>query len=85
MTKETFNKEVDLIELLNVLWANKRRILIFGFCGIMLGVFVALISASAYRAETVFIPQIETKSSAIGGDLGGLASLAGIDIGSSSI
>ncbi len=81
MKKEEFqDDEIDLIALIKQLWVSKKLIIksVIGF--VALGVFVALFSPTIYTASSTFIPQ--SSSSSGGSSLSGLASLAGINLGS---
>jgi len=47
-----------------------------------LGLFIALFSAKEYTASTTMVPQSAEGGSKLGGSLGGLAAMAGINLGS---
>ncbi|MDN3668129.1 Wzz/FepE/Etk N-terminal domain-containing protein [Echinicola jeungdonensis] len=72
--------EIDLLALAKTVW-NKRK-LVFRIVGlfIVLGLLVALLSPKEYTASSTYIPQTSEGGKA-GGSLGGLASLAGINLG----
>lgn len=74
------NDEIDLLELARTVW-NKKR-LIVSFIGVfsILGVLVALVLKNEYTASSTFVPQTSEQGK-VGGNLGGLASLAGINLG----
>lgn len=85
MATEQINKqeenEIDLIEVIRKLWAKRRfilRVTVVFFC---LGVLVALFSSKEYTATCTMVPQTGEKST-VGGNLGGLAAMAGINLGS---
>jgi uncharacterized protein involved in exopolysaccharide biosynthesis len=73
--------QIDVIALLSKIWHRKKIILktvaIFG----IIGVFVALLTPNKYTASSMFTPNYSGASSGSSG-LKGLASLAGINIGS---
>jgi uncharacterized protein involved in exopolysaccharide biosynthesis len=75
--------QIDIIALLSKIWCRKKFILktvvIFG----VIGVFVALFTPNQYTASSMFTPNYGGQSSGSSG-LKGLASLAGINIGSGS-
>jgi uncharacterized protein involved in exopolysaccharide biosynthesis len=75
--------QIDIIALLSKIWCRKKFILktvvIFG----IIGVFVALFTPNQYTASSMFTPNYGGQSSGSSG-LKGLASLAGINIGSMS-
>ena len=75
--------QIDIVALLAKVWSHKklifRSVCIFGIIGIV----VALTTPNQYTASSMFTPSSGGKSSGSGG-LKGLASLAGINIGSMS-
>jgi len=77
-----YDDDFDLKEFINVIWKGKKFI-------VFISVFVSLITTifvlqldDYYTSEALLIPSEETSSNAQG--VSGLASLAGIDIGSGS-
>jgi hypothetical protein len=81
---QNYDDEIDLRELFTVLWAGKIQILVCVLLSALVSVSVALYLPNKYTAEAVLAP----RSSGGGGGLaqlasqyGGLASLAGINIG----
>lgn len=74
--------EIDLRELFATLWRGKWIILLFTVVFAAAGVFYALSKPNIYQASVLLAPaQGEGGGSSIGGQLGGLASLAGISLG----
>ena len=76
--------EIDLIALLQQLWNARMFILKVSTAFVLLGIAVALLTPTKYKAHTVFIPQVSDASAGVGSKLGGLASLAGINLGAAS-
>ena len=81
---QNYDDEIDLRELFTVLWAGKVQILVCVLVSALVSVSVALYLPNKYTAEAVLAP----RSTGGGGGLaqlasqyGGLASLAGINIG----
>lgn len=75
------NQEVNLIALAKTIW-NQRKIVTYltgGFAS--LGLILALISPVEFTSGSVFVPQVGDQQK-IGGNIGGLASLAGINLNS---
>jgi len=70
---------IDLIKLGKALWEGRITLIIFLVVFIILGVFVARFSPVEYKAQTIMVPQTQTKSSGLGG-LGSLAALAGFNL-----
>ena len=77
----TVNDEIDLIEILKQLWIRKKIIFYSIIAGGCMGLLIAVLTPNLYSSSTSIVPQIsgETK---VGGNLSGLAALAGIDFGS---
>ena len=75
--------EIDLLALLQQLWGKRMWIVKVTALFVVLGVAVALFTPTKYKAETVFIPQV-SESGGTASKLGGLASLAGINLGGAS-
>ncbi|CAM1368952.1 conserved protein of unknown function [Tenacibaculum soleae] len=74
--------EIDLLALFKTIWQGKKTIIrfvmIFGF----IGLFIAVFSAKEYTASVTLVPQ--TGGSKVSGNLGGLAAMAGINLGGAS-
>jgi uncharacterized protein involved in exopolysaccharide biosynthesis len=84
--KDTFKKnhlheddEIDLLPRTKVIWNERRRIIKITIILIFIGLFVAVFSEKEYTASTTIVPQASTVKS-LGGNLGGLAAIAGIDL-----
>ena len=81
-TPEGYDDEIDLRELFSVLWRGKISIIVGGLLGAMLSVGYALSLPDIYTSEVVVAPKAEgSRLSGLAGQFGGLAGLAGIDIG----
>lgn len=72
--------EIDIIGMIKTLWEQRRPLIKIVGAFVLLGLFVALFSEKKYSSRTILVPQIESKK--MEGSLGGLASMAGIDINS---
>ena len=81
---QTYDDEIDLRELFSVLWAGKKLIVAVTAVFAVVSVIYALSLANQYKASAVVSPADSGGSSlgSMAGQLGGLASLAGINIGS---
>lgn len=78
--------EVDFIVLWRVLWSYKYLIALIAGLFVAVAVVLALTATSIYRAEVVIVESSDSNASGVGTltkRLGGLAGLAGIDLGSS--
>lgn len=80
---------IDLIALWRLLWAHKLLIAIAAGVFGAIAVVLALTATHIYRAEVVVTPVADSgvggAASRLAGQFGGLASLAGIDLGSSGV
>ena len=74
--------EIDLIELLKKVYLKKKFILKVSILAALFGVVYALFQPNEFTSTTTFIPQLSSGVKAGGSSLSGLASLAGINIGS---
>ena len=72
---------IDIMALVKQLWDGRKTIIIWTCAFIALGFVAALTMKRTYSVSTVMVPQVGGKSSS---SLSSLASLAGIDLGSSS-
>ena len=73
--------EIDLLALLLKIWNGKKTILKYFIIFLLIGIFIAIFSKKEYTATSLVLAQ---ENSSSGGGLSGLASLAGINLGSSS-
>jgi len=71
---------IDIIALLQSIWTGKKLILKTVLVFMILGLFIAVLSQNEYTASTTIVPQ--SSSEKPGGSIGGLAALAGINLGS---
>ncbi len=77
-------EEIDLIEVVRILWAGKWWILATMVLCAAVAVGVSLRLPNQYKATVVLMPASSSMTSSLSrlaGQFGGLASLAGIDIG----
>ena len=76
-------EEIDLVEVVQKLWKNRKLqapkiTVVF----MVLGVLVALFSPKEYTAGCTMVPQSGDEK--VGGNLSGLASMVGINLGGAS-
>ena len=71
--------EIDLKDLIIQLWKKRKFILIVTGIFLLAGIFVAFTSPVSYTASCTVVPQTSQKG---GSNLGGLASMMGINLGS---
>ena len=74
--------EIDLIELFKKVYLEKKFILKISILAALFGIIYALFQPNEYSSSTTFIPQLSSGVKTGGSSLSGLASLAGINIGS---
>ena len=72
--------EIDLLELAKTAWDKRKVIFSVIVIFTIIGVLVALVLKNEYTASSTFVPQTSEQGK-VGGNLGGLASLAGINLG----
>ena len=73
--------ELDLFELLHILWQGKWLVIASTVIFAVGSVVYALAQTHWYRAEALLAPAEGRSMPAIGGQLGGLAALAGVSVG----
>lgn len=76
--------ELDLFDLWDILWSGRWLVILIGGIATVLAVVYALLAAEVYESRVVMMPADDGKSggglSALAGQFGGLASLAGIQL-----
>jgi uncharacterized protein involved in exopolysaccharide biosynthesis len=77
---------IDLRDLFLALWSKKKIILLITTLSAAFSVHYALSIPNEYKAEALVVPsdQQSTSLGGLGGQLGGIASLAGVSIGGGS-
>ncbi|MFL2707235.1 MAG: Wzz/FepE/Etk N-terminal domain-containing protein [Gammaproteobacteria bacterium] len=80
-----FEGEIDIREIFSVLWAGKLKILVITLMFAISSVFYALSVPNQYKASALLAPAQQESSGLSGalGQMGGLASLAGVNIDNS--
>ncbi len=77
--------ELSLIDLWNIVWKRKWPWLTFGPLFAVIGIFYALNQPEIFRGEATLVPNSEKQGggglAALAGQFGGLASMAGINVG----
>lgn len=74
--------EIDIGEIVKKLWNNRKFIIKVTAIFAVLGILVALTTPNVYTASCTMVPQTGQKNTS--GGLGGLAAMAGINLGSIS-
>jgi uncharacterized protein involved in exopolysaccharide biosynthesis len=85
--ESAYDDETDLRELFRILWKGKWLIGSITFASAVIAVIVALLLPNIYRAEALLAPNDQEGAgglSTLAAQYGGLASLAGFDLGTRS-
>lgn len=77
--------EIDLRELFSIIWDGKWWIIAITFVFAVVSVIYSLSLPNIYKAQATLAPTEEAQGQGFGEELGGLASLAGISVGSKSV
>ena len=80
-TSSIDDDEIDLIALAKKVWEGRKTILKTTFIFMGIGLFVALFTPKEFTTATTMVPQTSSGKQ-IGGNLSGLAAMAGINLGS---
>ena len=75
-----YDDEINLKELSNVVWANKKLIILLTACFALTSVFYSLTLKDIYKSEAILSVAGESSMSSSLASLGGLASLAGLNL-----
>ena len=79
----THDDEIDLLELIKVLWDEKRKIIAITAVALFISVIYSLSQPNIYHSEALLAPAGDEGSggiSKLAGQFGGLASLAGVSL-----
>lgn len=79
--KQNKSNEIDLIKLFVNVWYKRKFIMIFTSVFVLFGIFVAITSPVSYTTSVTVVPQMGNKGGA--GSIGSLASMMGVNVGSS--
>ncbi|MFQ6370353.1 Wzz/FepE/Etk N-terminal domain-containing protein [Shewanella sp. YIC-542] len=85
-SNNNYDDEIDLRELFAVLWVGKKLIILITLLFAVSSVALALWMPNIYKSEVLLAPAEETQGGGLSGiasQFGGLASLAGINLGKS--
>ncbi len=72
--------EIDLIEIFQKLWNGRRTIIKGCLVGVVIGLVIALSVPKEYLTTIKLSPEISDTKGKMGGNLGALASMAGINL-----
>jgi uncharacterized protein involved in exopolysaccharide biosynthesis len=72
--------ELDLRDIIVPIWKARKQILLISIIFAVLGGIIGFLTPASYTASSTFLPQTSQSGGGLSGSLGGLASLAGIDL-----
>ena len=72
--------EIDLIPIIKLLWKDRKKIISITLIFMGLGLFIAFFSPIKFNSTVVVKPILSSTKPTLGGNLGGLAAMAGINI-----
>jgi uncharacterized protein involved in exopolysaccharide biosynthesis len=72
--------EIDIKDLIIPIWKSRKQILTIAFIFAILGGIIGFLTPATYTASSIFLPQTSQAGGGLSGSLGGLASLAGINL-----
>lgn len=72
---------ISLRQVWQLLWHGKRSIIALTVVFALGAIAYALLAQEVYRAEVLLVPAKEQSTPMLGGQLGGLAALAGVNVG----
>jgi len=81
VTNKQQKEQVDFSDLLLVLWKHKLILIVVVMVSAAASVYYAIKQPNIYRSEAVLLPSAEKSGLNIPGQLGGLAALAGVNLG----
>lgn len=73
--------EIDLRDIILPLWKARKQILTTAIVFAIIGGIIGFLTPATYTASSTFLPQTSQVGGGLSGSLGGLASLAGINLG----
>ena len=77
--KPVDDDEIDLIDLAKTIWLGRKIILTLVIAGMLMGLFVALLSPKEFTASSTMVPQLSGSKSKLG-NLSSLAAMAGFNL-----
>jgi uncharacterized protein involved in exopolysaccharide biosynthesis len=72
--------EIDLKDLIIPIWKSRKQILTTAIIFAIIGAIIGFLTPATYTASSTFLPQTSQVGGGLSGSLGGLASLAGINL-----
>lgn len=75
------DENLDLIDLWDIVWAERRIVGSILAVSVLFGVIYAMLATEQFRARTLLAPVADDSRSGLSARIGGIASLAGINLG----
>jgi capsular polysaccharide biosynthesis protein len=72
--------EIDLRDIIITLWKARKQILTTAIIFAIIGGIIGFLTPATYTASSTFLPQTAQTGGGLPGNLGGLASLAGVNL-----
>jgi uncharacterized protein involved in exopolysaccharide biosynthesis len=82
LNQDQNSDEIDLKDLILPLWKARKQILSTAIIFAVIGGIIGFLTPATYTASSTFLPQTAQAGGGLSGSLGGLASLAGINLNS---
>jgi uncharacterized protein involved in exopolysaccharide biosynthesis len=79
-TPSSSEDEIDLKDLIIPIWKARKQILLTAIIFAIFGGIIGFLTPATYTASSTFLPQTAQAGGGLSGSLGGLASLAGINL-----
>ena len=81
LNQDQNSDEIDLRDIILPIWKSRKQILTIAFIFAIFGGIIGFLTPATYTASSTFLPQT-SQNEGIGSGLGGLASLAGVNLNS---
>jgi capsular polysaccharide biosynthesis protein len=79
-TPSSSEDEIDLRDIILPIWRSRKQILTTAIIFAIIGGIIGFLTPATYTASSTFLPQTAQAGGGLSGSLGGLASLAGINL-----
>jgi uncharacterized protein involved in exopolysaccharide biosynthesis len=80
LNQDQNSDEIDLKDLIIPIWKARKQILTTAIIFAIFGGIIGFLTPATYTASSTFLPQTAQSGGGLSGSLGGLASLAGINL-----
>jgi uncharacterized protein involved in exopolysaccharide biosynthesis len=80
LNQDQNSDEIDLRDIILPLWKARKQILTTAIIFAIIGGIIGFLTPATYTASSTFLPQTSQAGGGLSGSLGGLASLAGINL-----